>query len=54
MVAEIHSCEDIAMHVLSYATFQAQPLGVTTREGRRAASSPPTAVSPSQLEAQAR
>ena len=30
MVAEIRSCEDIAMNVLSYAKWGAQPLGVTT------------------------
>ena len=30
MVSEIRSCEDIAMNVLSYAKWQAQPLGITT------------------------
>jgi hypothetical protein len=32
MVTEIRSCEDIAMNVLSYAKWQAQPLGISTEQ----------------------
>ena len=33
MITDLRSCEDIAMNVLSYAKWQAHPIGITTTKG---------------------